>query len=295
MKQPNKYGLLAKELQNIFRCGVVLSRDVVHYIDSTFFNPTIEELQEILLDDCNCEKDSLMELLFFADEAMQIQLEAMLERLHFQKIDEKLVAHALFQPPLSAVFRFPGHRGSLHLAVTEDIACQFITRLNISKHLNPGLLEVLNRYEDENIRNRIKVKMRNSRFSPTENQAKFLGLFFEKLDSRDNDFFGCLEFALNFLDEPASNNDVYRALMAKKKFYFGCLQKAKRLDSQLRKHNLETLMARGKRIVQIDPEDARQKMQMIDRISRAVFDKTEYLKPPCNGQQRIPQNDGQVF
>ena len=228
-----------------------------------------------------------MELLLFPDETMQLQLESLLERSHFQQADEKTVLDDLLQDPVQATIRFPEDRESLRLRVTEDVACQFISRLNISRHLNPDLLEVLNHYENENIRNRIKVKMRNSRFSPADEKTKFLCLFFEKFDSQDNDIFECLEFALIFLDEPTIDKDIYRTLMAKKKFYFRSLQKAKQLENQLQKHNMETLLAQGKRVVLIDQRDARNKMRIIDRIGRTVFGKTEYFEPLDSGEERI--------
>ena len=278
---------LADEIRKILGNGVTLSSEVIHYIDSTFSNPTATELQTILQDDSNCEKDSLMELLLFPDETMQFQLEALLEGLQFQEADEKSILDNLFQGPVQVAIHFPEEREPLHLKVTEDVAGRFISRLNISKHLNPELLEALNHYEDENTSIRIKVKMRNSRFSPSDEKTKFLCLFFEKFDSQDNDIFECLEFALSFLDEPIIDNDIYRTLMAKKKFYFGSLQKAKQLDTQLQKHNMETLLARGKRVVLIDQRDARTKMRIIDRISRAVFGKTEYFEPLHNGEEHI--------
>jgi len=293
MESDDKCGLLAGELQKILCGGIALSSEVIHYIDSTFSNPTTTELQTILHDDSNCEKDSLMELLLFPDEPMQLQLEALLERLHFQEADEKSVLDCLLQEPVQVAIRFPADRGSLHLMVTEDVACQFISRLNISKHLHPDLLEALNHYDDETISNRIRVKMRNSRFAPTDEKIKFLCLFFEKFDSRDKDVFECLDFILSFLDEPTIDNDIYRTLMAKKKFYFRSLQKAKQLETQLQKHNMETLLAQGKRIVLIDPRDARKKMGIIDRISRAVFGKTEYFDPLQNGAEYIELSPNQ--
>jgi hypothetical protein len=293
MESDDKCELLAGELQKILCGGITLSSEVIHYIDSTFSNPTTTELQTILHDDSNCEKDSLMELLLFPDEPMQLQLEALLERLHFQEADEKSVLDCLLQEPVQVAIRFPADRGSLHLMVTEDVACQFISRLNISKHLNPDLLEALNHYDDETISNRIKVKMRNSRFSPADEKIKFLCLFFEKFDARDKDIFECLDFVLSFLDEPTIDNDIYRTLMAKKKFYFRSLQKAKQLETQLQKHNMETLLAQGKRIVLIDPRDARKKMGIIDRISRAVFGKTEYFDPLHNGAEYIELSPNQ--
>ena len=287
MESDDKCELLAGELQKILCGGITLSSGVIHYIDSTFSNPTTTELQALLHDDSNCEKDSLTELLLFPDETMQLQLERLLEGLYFQQEDEKSVLDDLLQVPMQVAIRFPGDRGSFHLLVTEDLARQFIARLNISKHLNPDLLEALNHYENENISNRIKVKMRNSRFSPTDEKTKFLCLFFEKFDSQDNDIFECLEFALSFLDEPTIDNDIYRTLMAKKEFYFRSLQKAKQLDTQLQRHNMETLLAQGKRIVLIDQRDARNKMRIIDRIGRAVFGKTAYFEPLDDGEEHI--------
>jgi len=287
MESDDKCELLAGELQKILCGGITLSSGVIHYIDSTFSNPTTTELQALLHDDSNCEKDSLTELLLFPDETMQLQLERLLEGLYFQQEDEKSVLDDLLQVPMQVAIRFPGDRGSFHLLVTEDLARQFIARLNISKHLNPDLLEALNHYENENISNRIKVKMRNSRFSPTDEKTKFLCLFFEKFDSQDNDIFECLEFALSFLDEPTIDNDIYRTLMAKKEFYFRSLQKAKQLDTQLQRQNMETLLAQGKRIVLIDQRDARNKMRIIDRIGRAVFGKTEYFEPLDDGEEPI--------
>ena len=70
---------------------------------------------------------------------------------------------------------------------------------------------------------------------------------------------------------------MFQALMAKKRFYFWSLQKAKNLDIQLTKHNVETLLLKGKRVAYVDTADARKKIQMIDRISLAVFGKTEFF------------------
>jgi len=174
MESEDKCGLLAGALQKILSGGITLSSDVIHYIDSTFSNPCAAELQTILQDDSNCEKDSLMELIFFPDESMQLELEEMLENFQFGEQDADKVLDRICRESLQVNVGLPENRGSINLNVTEDVACRFISRLNISKHLNPDLLEALNRYDDENISKRIKVKIRNSRFSPTEEKIKFL-------------------------------------------------------------------------------------------------------------------------
>ncbi len=285
MEPQNKCEVLADEIKKILSSGIDLSDDVVHYIDSTFSNPTVKELESILADDSNCEKDSLMELLFFPDESMQIQLEATLERHGPQNQDENKILAYLCRNPLQVTFRFEDDRGTIKLQIPEDVTRQFLVRLKISKHLDAKLIEsIINYGEDKNC-NRFKVKIRNSRFSPSDEKTGFLCSFFDKIGSQSNDIFECLEFALGFLDEIKKDGDIYQAMMAKKKSYFISLQKAKKLNGRLEKYNIETLMAQGERVVLIDQADVRKKMGIIDRISRAVFGKTEYFDQPTSGEK----------
>ena len=293
MEPQEKCEVLADEIKKILSKGIDLSDDVVHYIDSTFSNPTIEELQTILTDDSNCEKDSLMELLFFPDESMQIQLEESLERHKPQNKDEIKILTYLGRDPLQVTFRFKDERGALKLQIPEDVIPLFLTRLKLSKHLDAKLIESILNYGDTKNINGFKVKIRNSRFSPADTKTGLLCSFFDKIGSRSNDIFECLEFVLDFLDEIKKEGDIYRALMAKKKFYLISLQKAKKMDARLEKYNVETLMAQGERVVLIDQADARKKMRIIDRISRAVFGKTEYFDQPVSEETQMEVGSAQ--
>ena len=293
MKTQEKCDQLADEIRKILSKGITLSNEVIHYIDSTFSNPSTADLQSILADDSNCEADSLMELLMFPDEAMQFQLEPLLERLQFQNADERFVLDQLLQSQLRTIIRFPQDGQSMYLEVTEEAANQFVSRLNISKHLAPDLLEILNGYDEENISRQIKVKLRNSQLSPSAEKIGFLCQFFKKFNPQDNDIFDCLEFVVSFLEDLKQFNDIYQALMAKKKFYFISLQKAKQMESQLQKHNMETLLARGRRVVLIDQQDARKKMRIIDRVCRALYGKTEYFEALNEGGEYLELGPGQ--
>ncbi len=277
MNSEEKCHQLANEIRKILGGGLILDADVVHYIDSTFSNPTVEELQAILHDDSNCEKDSLMELLFFPDEKMQIELEEMLETLHLEKQDEVCVLEALGRESLPVSMRLPRGRGSLNLALPNDVAPGFIARLHLSKHLDSSLKEAIDKHADRDAANGCKVKIRNSRFSPNKKKIQLLCDLFEKLEPQSHDFETCLEFLLSFLGELEDEQDMYQALMAKKRFYLRSLQKAKKLETQLQKNNLETLLSQGKRVILVDQADARKKMLIIDRISRAIFGQTEYF------------------
>jgi hypothetical protein len=273
-----KCNQLADAIRNILGNGITLGSDVVHFIDSTFSNPTIEELQVILQDDSNCEKDSLVELLFFPDESMQVKLEELLENLKLGAQDEDMVLDGLCRETPQVNMNLPDDRGTLKLQMPQEVAPAFIARLRVSKHLDERLKETIDKNTGQNVRDGFKVKIRNSRFLINENKVRFLCRFFEKLDSQSHDFNICLDFTLALLDELVEDRDMYQALMAKKRFYLRSLQKAKKLETQLEKNNPETLLARGERVIVVDQADARKKMLIIDRISRAVFGMTEYFE-----------------
>jgi hypothetical protein len=67
---------------------------------------------------------------------------------------------------------------------------------------------------------------------------------------------------------------MFQALMTRKKRYIQSLQKAKKLDNKLTQPY-------------IDKADARKKIQIIDRISLAVFGKTEFFDLMPAGEQSI--------
>lgn len=279
--------MLADRIIEILDKGIALSDDVLHYIDSTFFNPSIKELQAILQDDSNCEKDSLIELLFFPDESMQIQLEKVLEEHNFLKKDEEEISNYLCRKPLRVYFHLPGNRGSLHIEISNAYARQLIKRLHISKQLNRQIVAAIDNHARAKLKKQFKVKLRNSRLIPTDNKIAFLSGFFEKFNIESSDVFEHLDFVLSFLEEIKEDTDIFKALMVKKKFYLRHLKRTEKFEDQLQRTNMETLMLQGKRAVFIDKNEARKMMVIIDRISQAVFGKTEYFEALHDGEEFI--------
>jgi hypothetical protein len=295
MESEEKCDRLADKIRDILGQGITLDDGVIHFIDSTFANPAVSELEAILRDDTNCEKDSLTELLFFPGESMQLQLEQLLEDFQLRREDEDKVRDALCRRPLPVTIRFPEDRGSFNLDLPEAAAPGLISRLRISKHLNRSIREAIDNHVATGERDGCKVKIRNAQFSPGEQAIHFLCDFFEKMAPQSHDFNDCLDFALLFLGELKEDQDIYAALMAKKRFYLRSLQIARQLETQLQKNNLETLLSQGKRVIVVDQAGARKNMLTIDRISRAVFGKTEYFDQLYSGENHLEFHPGQAI
>jgi hypothetical protein len=287
MNSENKNKQVAQKIIEILRNGLMINADTQHYIDSTFSNPSVGELEELLQDESSCETDSLMELLFFPDESVQLQLEEMIEDTHFQRRDERKIQNRVCSTSLQTQIRFLDGRSPLEMMVPPSNAAQFIERLNLSRGLDPKLRSAIARYVHPGLQIRSKVRLRNTKPITSPNKISFLQAFFEKLQIDNDEFFDYLDFTLSFLDELKDEPDMFQALMARKKLYFLSLQKAKKLDIQLTQHNVETLLLRGKRVTYVDKADARKKIQIIDRISLAVFGKTEFFDLMPAGEQSI--------
>jgi hypothetical protein len=291
MNVKNRCVLLADKIEEILRDGLTLSQDVVHYIDSTFSRPSVGQLEEIIGDESNCERDSLLELIFFPDESIQIRLEDFLEKEDFQKADEETVAGILSSRQPATTIHFPDERGSLKVRISNSAAEQLVSRLHISRRSDGSLIDAIDNHVNEKIKNQVKVRLRNTRIEHTGNRAIFMCSFFEKMNSKGVDFFETLSFILGFLDEIQDDSDIYRPLMNKKIFYMRNIEKAKKFEDQRQKGNMETLFAQGVRMPYIDKNDMQKKMRTIDRISFAVFGKTEFIDQVV-GSVDLGQFDG---
>ena len=115
----------------------------------------------------------------------------------------------------------------------------------------------------------------------------FLSPFFEKWDTHNSDLFKYFDFILLFIEELQEKDDIFEALMKKKRFYLKHLKRAERFEEQLQKTNREKLMLKGRTEAFINKNEAKENMEFTDRISHAVFGKTEYVEPQADSIESI--------
>ena len=277
MESERRCRVLADKIKTILESGFVLSDDAVHYIDSTFPNPSPEFLRAAIEDEDGSEIGPLYELLFFPDAFMQMELEDILKIEKYTKADEKTVLDMLISRLPETPVHFPDTRGTLYLRIPEWTAAQFISRLKVYKQLDSRIARTVDTHVSEEKGNSVRIKFRNSRFVQTENRISFFCTYFEKLKDSCED---CLDLMISLFEESDDNRDIYQTLVEKKRTYFQSVLKALRYAQMLQKENMETLFAQGVRVTYVDKQDAERKMEIIDKISHSVFGKTEYFQKP---------------
>jgi hypothetical protein len=126
MKSENKNKEVADKIIDILRSGLTIGADTQHYIDSTFSNPSVDTLATLVRDETNCETDSLVALLFFPDESVQLQLEELMDSVCFEKHDERAIQETVCAQLFQTRICFADGRGSFEMAVSPSNVAQFI-------------------------------------------------------------------------------------------------------------------------------------------------------------------------
>ncbi len=278
MNADEKCILLAARISKILKGGIHLNSEVMHFIDSTFSNPCINEVKKIIADHSDCERDSLMELIFFPDEKIQVKLEDLLKRHHYCREDEKKVLDYLSFEPIESTIHFPDNRGVLSVKMPFETADRFLARLNIQRKIDKRISAAIDKYVPEKLKIQVMVKLRNACNKLAENKILFLCNFFEKIEDEGGDYLECLNFILSFLDEAENTSDLFSALLDKKRFYYKNLQRAEKFRQQLEKANMETMILQGVKMPYINIKDAKRKMELIDKTGLSIFGRTEYFE-----------------
>jgi hypothetical protein len=265
---------VASRIREMLARGVNLGPEVLHFIDSTCFNPTAAELAAVAADESASERDPLLELLFAPDEAFQIELE---ETLAGRRLDEERVAGLLCRPPLQIRFRFPDARDALRLEMTPLLARHFVSQLRIERPIPADLSQALASAAEADERHRARVLIRNARFQFTPATVAFLRDCLTQVGLREGQAWECFSIALDVLSDGQHPADLFQALADRKRWLVKALTRGRKQGALLDQTNIETLMSQGARLTVIDEEETRRRIGCIDRICAAVYGR---LPPP---------------
>ena len=261
-------------IQAIFEEGLYVNQDSHDFIFSTVSISDIRELQTLIADPSSCESDSLIELIYFPDEAIQLRLEDRLQSERFQQKDEQTILKHLLSCRGKTLVRFDGLESVLMITTPESGARAFLSRLNITRHLDPELIRIIGQTAGKVQGTKYSVWLRNMVMELREREIDFLKNLFLKMDARHDRFHEYFYFSLRFLEESQNDADLFQSLKQHKQRCLQHLQQNDRLEAYRRNHNIETLMAHGIRIPYTDKQALLIQVTLVDDISLALFNRS---------------------
>ncbi len=269
--------LLTEKIAELLRSGIQAGPDVMEYIDSTCGNPTVEEIKALIEEQGGSERETLVELIFFPDEEIQVQLEKILEQQVYTAEDAAAICGQLASRNLSATVALADTGRTLSVQVDRSVVDPFVNRLNIDFTLDADLNRTVEEAFPADDRRAVRVRLRNARMRPSGNLREVLlrciramgdgRLCFEELD-----------FLLEFLQEPCGDAGFFEAMMKKKRRCSQHLHRVEGIEKKRRQNNFETLLLQGERYPYIDRGRTLKTIAAIDRICLAVFGRTETVE-----------------
>ncbi len=260
--------------------GGCLTDAILDYIDTTLFSPEPDRLAAFLSGDTDSQRDSLLDLIFFPEQAVQIDLEPILEAAQFSAQDEKQMHDRLMARAIHARVNMPDGRQLVRIRVPDFIKSQYLARLNISWQMDPHVAAAIQKGLPASIRPIVKVRLRNAGICAAPGLRVFLCRFFQGMTHSDPDYLACLDLALPLLESAGRGVEVYDLLVEHKRSLFRSLQQAKRFETLLGRSNMETLMLQGLRASHVSPDVLMRHMRLIDLICLRIFGNTESIDLP---------------
>jgi hypothetical protein len=260
--------------------GGCLTDAILDYIEAALFSPEPDRLAAFLIDESDSERDSLLDLIFYPDQAVQIDLEPLIEAARLSVADEQALHGRLMAREIDVRVSMPDGRHLARIRVPDFIRSQYLARLNITWQMNARVAAAIASGVSAARRTMVKVRLRNAGLCPASNQLIWLCRFFERMADSDADYLACLDLVLSILGQAGESVDGYGRLIAHKRFLSRSLQQARRFEALLRHSNMETLMLQGTRAPHVACEALMHEMRLIDLICRRVFGKTEAIDSP---------------
>jgi len=266
---------LAFRIAGILEKGLILNDRVLHFMDTTFGSFLPENMEEVIQDEDSCERDSLLELIFFPDESIQVQLEDILCAKGYTEKDEAGIIDSLVSRIQSVVLCFPEPLGKLKIAFSRESAMRFVSRLKISSTPDKELIHSVQKDVDPKWVGLVLVKIRNAAIPRTDNVIDFLSRFFQKIGSDRPDFLDCLVFILEFSQRLGEESDIFQSLMERKKSCIQAVKKAVEYEKQLARYNMEIMIMKGARNSCVNIDEIKKTIGIIDRISLSVLNRSD--------------------
>ena len=257
-----------------------LTPALLDYIDTTLFTPEPDRLIAYLNDADNGDRDSLLDLLFFPEPTLQIQLEPLLASDPHADDTARAVSDRLLAAPLDAQIRMPDGTVLYFIRLPDFIKSQYLDRLKLDWTLDPAVATAIKAgVSDERVAT-VRVRLRNGGIRMNGARRQFMCRFFERMVDSAADYLQCLDLVLILIGNLGKDGDAYAHLIDHKRSLFRSLLQARRFETLLQGSNMETLMLQGVRVPHASCDALYDEMRLIDRICIGVFGRTETLELP---------------
>ena len=241
MMQDQKSIRIADAIFRSWENGMVLSRDVLFFMESTFGITSFQELEALIRDNSNPDRDTLLELIFYPDLSVRLAIEPLLEG---QGLSQAIVSE--IETILAAdheqvrISYPPGKRPVLANSCGHHIT-SFVRRLYLDRDIDPGICDALSRHYPEPIALECRVSIRCTNINWSGLKKQLLGRFIQNA-SLHGEFVDLFEMVLGLLSDAPDRGPLEYHFMRRQQQEKDLLLDIQRFEEKRDRFSMEYLM-----------------------------------------------------
>lgn len=253
-----------------FAAGLEVSGATAAFIESTCGGEALDRLAGGDFPG-GAEAESLIALLLGPEEDLVERVEAFLGETGWSRGEIEKAAAALCRETPRIPLRLPGRGEGGTLPLTPPRAEGFLERLGVGLSLPGALLRALADAAPGTHAMRLRVRLRRARIAWAPETVAFCLLLLERLDPGRPEDEEAFSFALELLAEAPAAVGIESWLETRRGLLLRARERGRRQRELLSSAPVETLLARGERLVAVDEEGIARELSRLDRLALAAF------------------------
>jgi len=261
---------VAALLREHFAAGLEVSEATAAFIERTC-GP--EALAALAAADSpgEAEGESLLALLFSPEEELVERVEAFLDETGWSRGEIEKTAAGLCRELPRVRLRLPGRGEGWTIPLTPPRVEGFLERLGVGLSLPGPLLCALGDAAPGTPGMRLRVRLRRARLAWGPDTEAFCLLLLERLEPARPEDEEAFSFALELLSEAPPAVGIESWLETRRGLLLRARERGRRQRELLSTAPVETLLARGERLVAVDEERIARELSWMDRLALAAF------------------------
>jgi len=240
MATEEKIDDIAEELNNILAQGIAVQPETLHFMESTYgFGAA--KLETTLRDRRFEDQDVLLNLLFFPSIEMRVSIEPNLSKIILSTQEENTIIQKLVKMVQTVALRFSDGT-SVDWKPDGSVLGVFVTKLYMTRGLDPEIVEAFNDHLPHSIAQRALVQIRCGNLKFSREATRFLVMFAKKINNQERNLDRLVLLVLRVLSHASENQAVEGCFIEAREYQKKLLEDINEFERKSKQYGIEYLM-----------------------------------------------------
>ena len=282
-------GQIAAAIRRLLQQALKLDTRTSDFMAATVGDSASEHLPQLIADESNPERDTLLDLIFYPDEEFQKRLEPILQKWPIESAQIETVGALLMDSEVKVRLTGAAWPQQLELRMPSDCIMPFVERLNMARTLPASLAQTIRAFASAFWQSAVAVKLRNALFSYSPQRIACLEAFIDKVFSEQPEAWELWDWLLALMAEHREPQNLLDFFIHKAHSYRAALQLAQDHRQKMQSSNREMLILQGVRPPHVHEAEIMRQLTWVQTILIKIF-----AQPPTAADLPVVRDLGQL-